>query len=1345
MPDDFDSIEQKFGAKPAGASFDEIEARMAAGRERAKQSVADADAALYKQQTAERVMRDLGTLAERGVTSVRFDGRRARERSAAEVRADDEAQARADKAAFLSDFLGEWARHGGTRKQFEATYDVNNPDDLRAMAESLTAVRRNRDRSERDADPGLVARLAGEPMRVASFGLADPARAGEIMRGGTGAGTDAARARAGLAERFATGVAGAPGYLLPVGKATSTLQALGLGRASLPLAMGGMSAATAAVQGGDPVKAGIQGAIQGTVVQALPVADGLMRRPSGAFQNVAADTVARAATGERQTLEDVGMAAGVGFAMPGGGVQRRPSVTEAGPLIAEAVRSGEVALNEVMSREVAAEVKRGVPLEEAVKVERPVREDGSNGGGYVPDALAKGLVETGAVDVVKQVEAEVGPVISSGQESPVTGKPWALAVNEEGRPVRVEGAETPSAKPSFRELRARLEAGATPTGPVAPRRRGGPESGFAVLPDVASGAKAVNEAVVKPVVNAVRGEAGSMLAEMRRSGPAGAKIAASAEKFIDAEAAYQGKARPAYERAARLLQGTVTGRGEMDAAVRGLQEPYRDPKTGVLLDRLTEIIEGRLAPRNRGERIAAMALRRYAAEAWKLKHEAGVERMDAYNEVGDPLKAPRWRRIPKNPPASAAPGSGVQPRVYAEGFYRAFSGQDPVLERAVVEDVRKANGWSADRAKAWAEGVKGEVAQRGLGGLEVKSAAEFKRDVERMPGAVEVNGRVVPILESNAFHWLQRFHKNSGALIGRRAGFGQGSTDTIPDLAKEAGQDALPKVEDFMRALQHASVEKPLGARGSEATLGPTIQAVLGVLRGLRLTGAVPANVMEIVTGAHTDFGSRVRQLGRRFRDVVSGSEAEQRSGLVTREFSDFTTDPRQPIASRLRKVAAIIRSAVSQPVEFKTEESATKTGEAFAQEASGSKAASDVADLRALGFSDAEAAAWVKDTLPAADRPAFAKRIASRLTQYSTTANMNPAQQGRFQHRRVARFGMAFLNWPMQTFRNTAKRAQVAAKMMGEAFAGKTEDGRVLGKAEAWSHGAAGVGRLGNYLFGRTASYAAANLLATLVLRGADEAENVVRRAINRPLAFLGESLFGGVVTGPAGAISSAIASGDERVLERQIFPWVVAKEAWQAIGATGRYAETPLWERMGALAQTMAPGSRAFTDGVLAQTLYGDEGQAEMKAGMRGYQQFLRDEGLANEGWSEPTEFSQKMRRAVVLMERGKPPEEWAAVVRDALEIPGKEKDASAASQSILARRVMQGKAWTPEMKAKLRAMIGDSQMKALEVRNLALEKYAAALTGKAPKAEAAPKAEKPLRRVNPEDVKKALEGPR
>lgn len=817
--------------------------------------------------------------------------------------------------------------------------------------------------------------------------------------------------------------------------------------------------------------------------------------------------------------------------------------------------------------------------------------------------------------------------------------------------------------------------------------------------------------------------------ELSRHGASGTEVGQRMDQGIEFSSEYRGKVFDAYDRALVATNGTVLPSAQ-GRAVRALQVPIKDPKTGVLLDPMTEMIEGRMKPRTKAEAKIIDSIRAYEEASWAEKHRIGMERQVASPDVefkaGDEAVPGKdrvqWERIPKAPP-------NAHPRMFTYGVFSAFQGGQPKLRQKIISAVAKLNGWEKKQADAWGRRMDEAFQNDGPEGVEMRAQAEFTRDVQRMPGAVRHRGQIVPILRSNPHGWLKRFHTVSASAYGRRLAFGQGSTDSIPELQKNfrtengSGKDRV--FREAMRAYQETPVVRPVATKGSvTGDVLRTGKALLNVARAGRLSGAMPGNAVEILVGAQNAFG-RFGDTMRGLLDLAIGKATGGKKGLTirhleeegfkTKDVTDLTTDPNDPAVSGLNRFAAMMRSIVSMPLEEATETVTAARARTAAHRVQkniekGKFSARDLADARALGMSDGEASRWMKGDMTVEESKRVTDKFRRRMVTYTTAANQNSAQISRAEHTRFARGFMAFTRWASMRARISAKRVGLSARMIGEAAVGETSSGRTLRGTERAKHAYAGVERAAKHFFGVGVAGTASTLISSYLFEGEEGFEMRLNRLKNNPLEFFAEGVMAGSLSGPWAGLAQVMAGETDNFIERTIFPYQLGKNIWESVVGGGRQRGVPFWERMGQLGQTMFPISKTATTGALSSAFGRTDYQRTLKAATRGYFDMLRDEGVDFGNFKDPSDFSIKMRRAAKMIEQKEPASVWSKQVLDALGEEG--KTVQQVKQSLRSRRRITGPSWTDDRIEQLRKIVGPDGIKALALRDLLLTTVADAL---------------------------------
>lgn len=801
---------------------------------------------------------------------------------------------------------------------------------------------------------------------------------------------------------------------------------------------------------------------------------------------------------------DYGSAATIEGRVPAparGGLGRaaRPTADEAGEVIGRALDEGVVSLREVAAPETLAAIDPAAPVEEAAKavkaVKRGKRKDGSNSFGYDPDAASKGKVEPGAVAVVAKAEAEVGPVVSSGQESPVTGRPWALAVGPDGQPVRVDGdapatadqnVGTPADLPANRSTPAEPARGAgwsaRREGESVPdylrrvdpaRRRGSnPEAGFAALPDVMEGAKAVGRGigrVAKGAAKIVQAPFKSELGFMADADPALYEQAKNAK--VKAQE-YQAAVRAEHGDFQRRFRG-----GPGQGYVNDLQALEANPDGLSAFTRFTNVVEQR-SPRPEGAAGEATdAAQRLLGKTWNTQAGYGFTRLgEGGVEPMRPIESGMGKVVPQAPNGNlfALLKQGEFESGPGKVLVDAHAALNPsfkakVMERGADDAVTVKILTGRDAVKHRFEEMAAEArGDKGLG-MEGHLASEYRRDFI-LADAIKVDGKWLPIQETNPRVRLDRLVNEGAQRVGAQRVLGRLDESKVAEIAK-GWKGSKDDLRDFLRALYGMhKAEMPgrftrtVGTTVAPGTAGHAAkeiaQAVLSLDRGLMLTGSPIVNAPDFIAG-NTGFTygfinglkgtvAAARNLastlfsGRRLPEI----DAMMERGVLSEFNPDFTSRQADPAAARgMGRAGRVLRQTFSRPVEEGQETGAAvaasrDTGGFDLQRAQAEYAESWAPAQERKAHTMAQVAgiklAEARDILAGRATPERGAEVmaqmASRATSVPHGANITAAEQGAVDRSSLMRLLTRFHHYYANNLRLTGN----ALRTTGEGLAGK-------------------------------------------------------------------------------------------------------------------------------------------------------------------------------------------------------------------------------------------------------------------------------------------------------------------
>lgn len=563
----------------------------------------------------------------------------------------------------------------------------------------------------------------------------------------------------------------------------------------------------------------------------------------------------------------------------------------------------------------------------------------------------------------------------------------------------------------------------------------------------------------------------------------------------------------------------------------------------------------------------------------------------------------------------------------------------------------------------------------------LRQPLESTRWLKRFPTHIRINGRIVPLLESDPYMAAQHIVRGTAMRVGYVEQFGQ-------DVATAATPSEHPAVKawvhaggdpaafiDLSRALNGMPVDQsPRLAPGSpEYDLTRTIKMVLGIIRTGLLSKAAIVNVPESLgntlafvggkrwVAAWWDLATQPRvaaiemaRMGARTEDVANlmGQEGRKRESLER----------------IIRDVG--LRVTLFQGVNEVNELHAALAGLHFAKDlAAGRTSGIDAERLRLLGFNDDEVVKMMSRTAP----PALLEAVATRMTEATQGSTSLPSERAKAAHNRAWNLLVAFDGYGQMKLNRLAR----VHRAMLDAVREKNPD-KLLNAAKI----AAG------FYAGTAASGTVALFLAALAMGGASGLKQLWEQADDHPVDLAGDALryamLGGAAASVVNAASAAADGGDQfaEALTRMSLPVSLVQEIAELANGAGRYRDQDTDEKVVTFLRSHLPINRPIaTLAAAIGVAYSDPGR---EAAMSAYWKWRRENTrmVTTFGQDETedeahTRFRVAMRRAVTDLRAGKDPSthlaEALAAKSEQPHEKGKPKPLSAVVAAIKARRLL------------------------------------------------------------------------
>ena len=252
--------------------------------------------------------------------------------------------------------------------------------------------------------------------------------------------------------------------------------------------------------------------------------------------------------------------------------------------------------------------------------------------------------------------------------------------------------------------------------------------------------------------------------------------------------------------------------------------------------------------------------------------------------------------------------------------------------------------------------------------------------------------------------------------------------------------------------------------------------------------------------------------------------------------------------------------------------------------------------------------------------------------------------------------------------------------------------------------------------MFGGAVAGASAQFLLAYMYGGSDNVEIKWNEVKEQPLEFIAKCWAYTTFAGLYGQILQSTAGGKESVLDI-FYPWVVGKEAIQAIGGTGRYTYDEGMDKLIKFGERFFPANRAFKQMVVGVGLGNPEASKDDYA-IRAYYRWKFENKYGGTYISKPDEeikkFRSNMNKAYDAIMAGDDPSIVSGYIVDAVSDTG--KDPASISKSIIGKRLLIKSKVAPgksdlvysQRLAELRKRIGDKAYNRLLRHDELLDMY-------------------------------------
>ena len=549
---------------------------------------------------------------------------------------------------------------------------------------------------------------------------------------------------------------------------------------------------------------------------------------------------------------------------------------------------------------------------------------------------------------------------------------------------------------------------------------------------------------------------------------------------------------------------------------------------------------------------------------------------------------------------------------------------------------------------------------------------EHSRKWKNIPHAIEVNGEIIPLVEYRPYEYAQRIAETGAARIGVASVFGQelNNTSTVNKFKQAIESEGGTSLEfhEMVRSLSGAPVEAPVLEAGSVGAKSiRAVKSVYNTIRASSLSASVIPNLAEFLASTRRFSGTTGLikglydlKLGLPSSKAKAIEQALNSLGALTVDVTNMASDPNRPISSRVKQLNEMQRSAFLYRYinEFQEKLGAVVASNKVERFKNNKGKGTDVLFLREMGFSRSEAELMVSGKAPQQLYDALIRRSPSALTGGAQRAG----EQSRLEQNRIFRAATAFETYAQMKIRSLNRIIRTNSKAINESIAEKDYKKLVDVTKSSLSD-----------LFGGAVSGATAQFLLAYMYGGEDNVEIKWNEVKEKPLEFLIKSWGYTTFAGLYGQILQSTAGGKESVLDI-FYPWVMLKEASQAITGKGKYTYDESMDRAIKFGERFFPANRVFKQTLVGFGLGNPEAQKDNNA-IKAYYRWKFENKYGGTFKSNPDEeikaFRTNMKKVYEGIRDGSDPATINKFVVEAVSEGG--KDPSSISRSLLGKRLL------------------------------------------------------------------------
>ena len=664
-------------------------------------------------------------------------------------------------------------------------------------------------------------------------------------------------------------------------------------------------------------------------------------------------------------------------------------------------------------------------------------------------------------------------------------------------------------------------------------------------------------------------------------------------------------------------------------------------------------------------------------------------------------------------------GRKIAPRIMTGDFYRIIKkGVASPEFKKLVEEFQKSSGQSPESIREYFSELSANMSGIRTTAGELSptrtTQAEHSRKWKNIPHAIEINGRLVPIVEYRPYEYATRLAETGSSRIGVAKTFGQELNNTsiineIKSKILEEGGDPV-KFHEMVRTLSSTPVENPIMDAGTGSQVVRGVKSSVNFIKNLTLSGSFFPNISEPLGNVrkHVGMPQLLKSIFQVTTSPTAVKSALEAKGAITVDIANLSIDPQRPISSLVRGINNIQRRGFGFHYMNEFQEVLAAQGyknkvEKFKNNKGTSK---DVLLLVEMGFSKADAKLMASGKAPQQMYDALIRRASA----YLTGGAQRKGEMSRIEHSRYFNALTAFQTYAQMKQRSLVRSAKTLVEVGGmeaikERNHKKFVDSARLALSEV----------LGTSISGITTQFILAG-----VYGGKDNVYIKWNEVQQEPLRFLMESYLYAAVGGVMGSIIQSTTDkklGIENIYQLS-YPIGLIGELVKAGSSTGKYKYLDTNEKFTEVSKRYFPLNKAVRTAKVAFG-FGNEQSLKNDNAIRGYYRWKFKNKYGGRFTDNPDKelrlFRQNMKKAHDALKNGEGYEVVDSFVFKALDIEG--KDDKSAISSILGKRLLTKSKIAPgksdevfeERLENLRKTIGEEAYRRIENHDYELKYYA------------------------------------